>query len=83
MHIVIHSLIPYTMFSLTINSTEKLIYDAALYHAIERLDKELTRLSNNYPHIELITKEAKLELDEMDLTLKYLKELREKMHVSS
>lgn len=71
------------MFSLTINPSERSIYDCALYHAIERLDKELTRLSNNYPHRELITKEAMLELDEIDLTLKYLRELREKMHVSS
>lgn len=83
MHIVIHPLIPYTMFSLTINPAERSIYDCALYHAIERLDKEFTRLCDNYPHIELITKEAKLELDEIDLTLKYLTELREKLHVSS
>jgi hypothetical protein len=69
--------------SLNINPTETLLYNTALYHAIEYLDKELTRLSNNYPHIELINKEAMRELDEMDLTLKYLKELREKFPISS
>jgi len=75
----INPLDPFVMPLLNINPTENIIYDAALYHAIEYLDKEFTRLSDNYPHIELITKEAKLELDKMDLTLKYLTELREKM----
>ena len=71
------------MFSLTINPAERSIYDCALYHAIERLDKELTRLSDISPDRELMTKEAILQLDEMDLTLKYLTELREKLHASS
>ena len=65
--------------SLNINPAEKVIYDAALYHAIEYLDKELTRLSDISPDRELMTKDAIRQLDEMDLTLKYLTELREKM----
>ena len=83
MHTLIHSLIPLTMPLSNINPTEVLIYNCALYHAIEYLDKEFTRLSDISPDRELMTKEAIRQLDEMDLTLKYLTELREKMQVSS
>lgn len=83
MHTLIHSLIPLTMSLLNINPTERIIYNSALYHAIEYLDKELTRLSDISPDRELMTKEAIRQLDEMDLTLKYLTELREKMPISS
>jgi hypothetical protein len=83
MHTLIHPLIPYTMPLSNINHTEVLIYDFALYHAIEYLDKELTRLSDISPDRELMTKDAILKLDKMDLTLRYLTELREKMQVSS